>query len=70
MTVKLLERLVGKLRSIHLVVPGAIGNFYAMQVAFTCSMAANRATAYLLARFHQDVHFWRELCEVMDTRPT
>ena len=45
MAVKSLERLVGKLRSMHLEVPGAIGHFYAMKVALTCS--SHRATAYL-----------------------
>ena len=35
MLVKSLERLIVKLRSIHLAVPGAIGHFYAMQVALT-----------------------------------
>ena len=45
MAVKSLERLVGKLWSMHLEVPGAIGHFYAMKVALTCS--SHRATAYL-----------------------
>ena len=41
-----------------------------MQVALTSTRAANRATAYLLARLHQYVHFLREICEVMDIRTT
>ena len=44
-----LERLIRKLRPMHLAVPGAIGKFYAMQVALTSARAANRATAYLSA---------------------
>ena len=69
MAVKLLERPIVKLRSMHLAVPGAIGNFYAMQVDLTSDRAANRATSYLLAQLHQGVHFWRDICEVMDIRP-
>ena len=51
-------------------VPGAIGIFYAMQVALTRARATNRTTEYLSALFHQDVHFWRELCKFMDIRTT
>ena len=63
MAVKSLERLFGKLRSIQISVPGAIGNFYTMQVALTSAQSAKHATAYLSARFYQDVHFYQELCE-------
>ena len=38
-SLKKLERLIGKLRSMHLAVPGAIGNFYKMQVALTHTQA-------------------------------
>ena len=68
MAVKFLERLIGKLRSMHLAVPGAIGNFYAMQLALTCD--ANWSTAYLSARFHLCVYFWRDICKAMDPHPT
>ena len=54
----------------HLAVTGFIGHFYTMQVVLNCARSTNRATAYLLARFHLDVHFWRDLCEDMDTCPT
>ena len=47
MAVKLLERLIGKLWYMHLVVLGAIGHFYALQVALTSARAANRPTKYL-----------------------
>ena len=54
----------------HLVVPGAIGHFYAMQVVLTSSQPANRVTEYLSARFYLDVNFWRDLYEVMDIHTT
>ena len=70
MVVKSLDHLIGNFLSMHLAVTGAIGNFYTIQVELTHAWAANLSTAYLLAQFHQDVHFWRDLCEVMDIRPT
>ena len=67
MSRKKLERLIGKLRSMHLAVPGAIGHFYHIQMALT---KANRRTAYLSKGFHQDVAHWRLLCSRMTQRPT
>ena len=52
MSRKKLERLIGKLHSVHLVIPGAIGYFYHIQMALT---KANRRTAYLSKDFHRDV---------------
>ena len=69
MTVKSLERLIGKIRSMHFAIPGAIYYFYSMHVVLTSARSAYRTTTYLLARFHQYMHFWRELCEFMDIRP-
>ena len=45
MSVKLLERLIGNLWSIHIALTDAIGHFYAMQVALTRAWAANGATS-------------------------
>ena len=64
---KKLERLIGKLRSMHLAIPGAIGHFYHIQMALT---KANRRTAYLSKGFHQDIAHWRLLCSRMKHRPT
>ena len=44
MVVKLLERLIGKIWSLHLAVTGDIGKFYTMQVALTCAWSTNCAT--------------------------
>ena len=52
MSRKKLERLIGKLRSMHLAIPGAIGHFYHIQMALT---KANRKTAYIPTAFHQDI---------------
>ena len=67
MSRKKLERLIGKLRSMHLAIPGAIGHFYHIQMALT---KANRRTAYLSKGFHQDIAHWRLLCSRMKHRPT
>ena len=67
MSRKKLERLIGKLRSMHLAIPGAIGHFYHIQMALT---KANRRTAYLSKDFHNDIAHWRLLCSRMKHRPT
>ena len=69
-SVKKLERLINKLRSIHLAIPGDIGHSYPMQVALTRARAAKNATANHSARFHQDIKFCRSLCAKITTRPT
>ena len=70
MSTKKLERLIGKLLSMHLVIPGAAGNFYHLQIALTAAHHASRATAYLYKSFHRDVKFWKSLCADMGSRPT
>ena len=70
MSVKKLERLIGKLRSMHLAVPGAVAQLYHIQGALTAALHASRTTAYLKKGFHSDLSFWRKLCAEMDTRPT
>ena len=59
---KNLERLIGKLCSMHLVIPGAVGHFYNLQQSLTTAHHAHRATAYITRGFHSDLHFWRRLC--------
>ena len=54
-----MERLVGKLRSMQLVVPGAIGHFYTMHIA-----------ANLSAQFHQHIKLYCNLCFYMTYRST
>ena len=51
----------------NLEVTGVIGHFYSMQVCPT--RAANRAIAYLLELLHLGIHFCRDICEDMETRP-
>ena len=41
----------------HLVVPGSIGHFYAIQVALTRAQSAKNTTANQSAQFHQDIKF-------------
>ena len=54
---KKLERLIRKIRSMYLAMPGAISHFYAMQVSLTRARAAKNATANISAQFHQDIKF-------------
>ena len=67
---KKLERLIGKLRSMHLAVLGAVGNFYNLQQSLTAAHHAHQATAYVTNGFHSDLHFWGRICAEMPTRPT
>jgi hypothetical protein len=64
---KKLERLIGKLRSMHLAIPGAIGHFYHIQKALT---HASTTSAYLSNDFHEDIAHWRTLVNAMALRPT
>ena len=70
MATKKLERLIGKLRSIHLAIPGAVGHFYHLQMALTAANHSSRATSYLYKDFHRDLQFWISLCSDMGFRPT
>ena len=67
---KKLERLIGKLRSMHLAIPGAVGHFYNLQQSLTAAHHAHRSTAYVTSGFHSNLRFWRRLCAEMPTRPT
>ena len=70
MSTKKLERLIGKLRSMHLTIPRNVGHFYHLQIALMAAHHARRATAYLSKDFHRDVQFWKSLCVDMISRPT
>ena len=56
-----LERLIGKLRSMHLATPRAFGHFYHLQMALTAFHHAIQYTSYLSKCFHRDVKFWKSL---------
>ena len=70
MSTKTLERLIGKLRSMHLAIPGAVGHFYNLQRSLTAAHHAHQVTAYVTSGFHSDLHFWRQICAEMHTHPT
>ena len=67
---KKIERLIGKLRSMHLAIPGVVGRFLNLQQSLTAYHHAHRATAYVTSGFHSDLRFWRRLCAEIPTRPT
>ena len=54
---KNLERLIGKLHSMHLAIPGSIEHIYSMEIALTRAQASMNATTNLAARFHHDIKF-------------
>ena len=62
--------MIGKLRSIHLSIYGALRHFYHLQIALTAAQQASQATSYLSKSFHRDVTFWKSLFEDMVSRPT
>ena len=67
---KKLEQLIGKLCSMHLAVPGAVGHFYNLQQFLTAAHHAHQATSYVTTGFQSDLRFWRRLCADIPTRPT
>ena len=70
MSTRKLERLIGKLRSMNLAIPGAVGHFYHLWMALTAAQHTSRATAYLSKSFRRDVKFWQYLCADMGSWPT
>ena len=64
---KELERLVGKLHSIHLAVPGAVAHLYHIQRAM--SQAGTDRTS-LSSEFHQEIADWTTLADQTADRPT
>ena len=64
---KELERLVRKLRSIYLVVPGAAANLYHIQRALT---QGGKYRAWLLVDLHREIGDWSELVAQTDAITT
>ena len=67
-SVNKLRRLIRKLRSLHLAVPGAIGPFYHLQTALTRAGTSRRA--YISKGFQWDIAHWIFLCTEVLSRPT
>ena len=64
---KELERLVGKLRSMNLEVPGAVAHLYHIQCALT---QVGKDRAWILVDFHQEISGWSPLVAQTVARPT
>ena len=62
-----LERLVGKLRYMHLAVPGVVAYLYHIQHALA---QAGADRAWLSLDFHREIADWRMLAEHTANRPT
>ena len=62
-----LRSLISKLWSMHLVVPGAIGNLFFIQEALNKAGAASKA--YLSKAFHQEIAHWKRLSTDLLARP-
>ena len=62
-----LERLVGKLRSMHLTVPGAVAHLYHIQCALS---QAGMDRACLSPVFHRKIAEWKVLADQTADRPT
>ena len=62
-----LRSLIGKLRSMHLAVPGAIGHFFFIQKALT--KAGSASEAYLSKVFHREISDWQRLITDLLARP-
>ena len=64
---KELERLVGKLCSMHLAVPGVVAHIYHIQSALS---QAGMDRAWLSPAFHREIADWKMLADQTDDRPT
>ena len=64
---KELERLVGKLRSVHLAVPGAVAHLYHIQRALA---QAGTDRAWLSPALHCEIADWKMLAYQTSDRPT
>ena len=62
-----LRSLIGKLRSMHLAVPGTIGHFFFIQEALTKAGTASKA--YLSKAFHREIAHWQRLITDSLARP-
>ena len=63
-----LRLLIGKLRSLNLMVPGAIGHFCHIQTDLTHAGTSRRA--YILKGFHPNIAHWIFVCIEVLSRPT
>ena len=62
-----LKRLLGKIHSMHLAVPGAVAHLYHIQ----CALAqAGAGKAWLSPEFHHNISDWRMLVEQTAAQPT
>lgn len=68
LAVNKLYKLIGKLRSVHLAVPGEIFHFYYLQMVLT--RAGSGRCAYLTTGFHQDIAHCAQLAEDVLSHPT
>ena len=64
---KELERLVGKLRSMHLAVPGAVAHLYHIQCVLS---QAGTDRAWLSPDFHREIVDWNTLTDQTADQPT
>ena len=64
---KELEHLLGKLRSMHLVVPGAVAHLYHIQCALS---QAGTDRAWLSSDFYREIADWNMLADQTANRPT
>ena len=62
-----LERLVGKLRSMHLVVPGAVPHLFCIHRALNQGRVDR---VWLSLAFHRKLADWKALALQVDSRPT
>ena len=62
-----LERLVGKLRSMHLAVPGAVAHLFHIQRALN---QGGVDQAWLSPEFHRELADWKVLALQAASRPT
>ena len=62
-----IECLVGKICSMHLVVPGSVAHMFHIQRAMTQKVVDQ---AWLLPSFHREIADWRELTVQVVARPT
>ena len=62
-----LRSLIGKMRSMHLAVPGTIGHFFYIQEALTNYGTASKA--YLSKLFHWEISHWKRLSTDLLDRP-
>ena len=63
------EKIISKLRSIHLAILLAIRHFYYIQQAQALTQASHHQ-AYLSNNAHCEIAHWKQLCQSMEARAT